>query len=96
MPDLNRKGKSGATEMTHTPPAQALRLKQLDAHTLAVIWHSISAREFDLLRQPDLAHQSSLDAAANARCVRALAGPMHPVAGDDPWRPKRQDPSYGQ
>lgn len=80
---------------TPTTPAEALRLRQISAHVLRVIQCSIEARIHDLAGHPAAARYASLDAAANARCVRALAGPTHPVAGDDPWRPRRQDPSYG-
>lgn len=61
-------------DMTNHTPAEALRLKQIDAHTLAVIWLSVTARALDLLGRPDLALQASIDAGANARCVLALAG----------------------
>ena len=59
-----------------TPSAQeyALRQRQIKAHTLAVIWLSVTAAQWDTLRRPDLAQQASLDAAANCRCIWAIAG----------------------
>ncbi len=52
----------------------ALRHRQIGAHVLAVIRLSIEARMHDLAGQPAAARDASLDAAANCRCARALAG----------------------
>ena len=59
-----------------TPSAQeyAHRQRQIRDHVMAVIWYSIEARWHDLAGCPAAARDASLDAAANCRCVRALAG----------------------
>lgn len=63
--------------MTPTELLESIRLERIRAHACAVFWLSVTARSHDILKRPDLARQASLDAAANCRCIWALAGATH-------------------
>lgn len=64
-------------------PAENLRERQLLRHALAVISYSIEARFHDLAGNPAAARDASLDAAANCRCILAIAGMTQTVTGDN-------------
>lgn len=72
----------GADTMDYhpTPAAEAHRQRQIHAHVLRVIWCCIEARMHDLAGQAAAARDASLDAAANARCARVIAGVTGPVS----------------
>lgn len=64
----------------HQAALAARRQEEIAAHVLRAIWCSIEARMHDLAGHPEAARDASLDAAANARCARALAGMTGPVS----------------
>lgn len=45
-------------------------------HVLSVIWLSITAAQWDILKRPDLAQQASRDAADNCKRIADLASKL--------------------
>lgn len=64
-------------------PSDKLRERQQLLHAEAAFWYSIIAVAYDKLGRPDLAQDASRDAAANCRCILALAGMTQTVTGDN-------------
>lgn len=56
--------------------AYAKRREQAELHVLSVIWLSITAAQWDILKRPDLAQQASRDAADNCKRIADLASKL--------------------